>query len=255
MRRSGFVCIMMALVIAGGAFAAATAPKPAAKPAPAEVIRAKRIELTDDQGNVRVAIGITSDGAAIIKLLDKDGNPTVALRSDDGLGLLTAEGKRKLVVGSAGAGYGVGVYDSKGNPRAELTMVKDEPMMVMRDSSGNFRAEMFLINDDPVFNLSDGKGSGASVRLKLKGSSPSMLLTDGNGKARGECSLADDGAPRLLFANSAGTSCLQLLLSNGDPILEVMHPNGQPAAMMGITGAEGFFRTSDTDNNTLWQNP
>lgn len=318
LKRTGFVCIVAALVVATWACAAPakptakpatttqTAPKPAApqtatQSAPAEVIRAKRIELTDDQGNVRAAIGITSDGAAIIKLLDKEGNPTLALRSDNGLGILNEEGKRKIVVGAAGAGYGIGVYDSKGNPRAQVTLVRDEPAIAMSDSNGKFRIYMFLADGQPVVNLSDGKDNGASVRLKVKDSAPSMLLTDGSGKARGECTLADDGAPRLLFADSAGTACMNLFLSDNrpsmvlsdaktsvagtlgftqagdlglmflnsdqkvraamalragnDPLIYVMHPNGNPAATMGFSGGEGYFNTTTSSGSLDWQNP
>ncbi len=249
---------LIPIVLATQVYAAATkpTPKPAApKQAPPVTIRAQKIELTDDKGNVRISLGITADGAAIIKLLDKDGKPTVALRSDDGLGILNAEGKPKVVAGAAGAGYGISVFDSKGKARAELTMVDDEPYMVMTDSNGKFRLSMFLLKDQPFISLTDGKDDGAYVSLKVKGSAPQLLLSDSSGKARSEYSLADDGAPRLLMSNSTGASSLQLLFDNDLPYIETMYPNGQPAAMMGILDNKGFFRTSDAANNTLWQNP
>jgi hypothetical protein len=311
------ICIVPILLLVNASFAATKpAPKPTARPAtatqaapqqpaaqsaPAEVIRAKRIELTDDQGNVRALIGIGSDGEAIIKLLGKDGKTTLALKPTDGLGILGEDGKRKIVVGAAGAGYGIGVYDSKGKPRAEVTLVDDEPMMAMSDSNGKFRVEMFLIKDQPVLNLSDGTDNGASVRLKVKGSAPSVLLTDGSGTARTEYSLADDGAPRLLLANSTGSACMNLSISDDlpsivvsnpktkvagtlgfttagdlglmflnadqkvraamalrtgdDPLVYVLHPSGNPAATMGISGGKGYFSTSDSDGGFAWQNP
>lgn len=226
-----FACILPLLLLPNVLFAAA-APKPAS-----DTIRAKRIELTDDQGNVRVSIGVTSDGAAIIKLLDKNGKPTVALRSDQGMGILTAEGKRQVVVGSSGAGYGIGVYDSEGNPRAELTMVNDEPYMAMSDADHKFRMSMFLLNNQPFISMTDGKDDGASILMKVKGSSPQMVLSDLTGKPRSEYALADDGNPRLLMAAPEGPSCVSLSLSNGRPNLIVSDPKTNVAGNFGFTQA------------------
>jgi hypothetical protein len=249
-------CVLPVLLLANAGFAAKPAPKPAAPQQPVpQTIRAQRIELTDDKGNVRVVIGIGTEGEAIIKLLDKNGKPTVALRSDDGLGILNEDGKPKIVAGAAGAGYGISVFDSKGKPRCTLTIVDDEPYLAMSDSNGKFRASMLLIKDQPFISLTDGKDNGAYVSLKVKGSSPQLLLTDASGKARSEYSLADDGTPRLLMANSTGTSSLQLLLSNDIPSIDLSYPNGNPAATMTISEGKGFLRTSDSDNLTVWHSP
>ncbi len=229
------VCILPVLLLASTSFAVTT-PKPAPKPS-SDTIRAKRIELTDDQGNVRVSIGLTSDGAAIIKMLDKNGNPTLALRSDQGLGFLTPEGKRQVVVGSSGAGYGIGVYDSKGNPRAELTMVNDEPYMAMSDADHKFRMSMFLLQDQPFISMTDGKDEGASILMKVKGSAPQIVLSDSIGKARSEYSLVEDGNPRLLMAASEGPSCVNLSVSNGRPNLIVSDPKTNVAGNFGFTTA------------------
>lgn len=232
--------IIMPLLLSATAFAAQA---PAAKPAPPkqptdstpQVIRAQKIELTDSKGNVRVSIGVSADDQAIIRLFDKDGKETMALKSDDGLGILSNEGKRKIVVGSSGAGYGIGVYDSKGNPRAELTLVDGEPYMAMSDSNGKFRASMFLLKDQPFVSLTDGKDNGALIDLEVRGSAPKLLLSDSSGKARAECSLTDDGVPRLSMANSTGISCMDLTLSDDLPSMTVSDPKTKVAGLLGFT--------------------
>lgn len=231
LNRKWLFCILSASVIMSASFAAEPPPKPAATP---QVIRAQRFELTDGKGNVRASMGVSDDGMAVFKLLGEDGKATVQVDSKGDIVILN-DGKPKVVVGATGSDYGVGVYDSKGEFRGGLTMLHDEPMLTMLDSKGSIRLDLFMGKDEPYFVMSDGKENGAYMSLAVKGSAPRILLADGTGKARTECSLADDGAPRLLMANSAGDSCLQLLVTDDLPNVQVTNPKTKFSGTLGFT--------------------
>ena len=73
--------------------------------------------------------------------------------------------------------------------------------------------------------------------LKVKGSAPSLLILDAGGKTRAEYSLADDGAPKLLMANSAGNACMKLLVSDDLPSMVMSNPKTKVAGTLGFTQA------------------
>jgi len=206
----------------------------APKPETPKVIRAQRFELTDAQGNTRAVMGMSDDGQATLRMLDKEGKTAVQIDGDGNVVILRS-GKPKVVVGTTGSDYGVGVYDAEGEFRGGLTMLDDEPMLTMLDSKGGFRVQLFLGKEEPYFSLSDGTKAGAYVSLAVKGTSPRMLIKDGNGKARAEWSLADGGAPRLLMANSAGDSCVDILVSNDLPSIQLTNPQTKSLSWMGFT--------------------
>jgi hypothetical protein len=76
---------------------------------PAEVLRAKRVEIVDDEGKVRAVLGTREEGIGGLSVYDESGRVRARLEA----GEIPEQGS------------GLSVFDTNGKPRASVGMSND----------------------------------------------------------------------------------------------------------------------------------
>ena len=135
----------------------ATADQQADQPSDpkAASLASEPIELTDQQGRVRIRLGVREDGTAVIETLDTNGTARAALSTS-----------------TQGTGS-VDVYDTQGRPRiAAFTFTDNEAGFQLLDPDGTLRCSAVSSSTGQHwFRQFDGKG-----RLRMSSGGP----RDGN---------------------------------------------------------------------------
>lgn len=151
---------------------------------PTDVIQARRLEVVDDRGEVRV-------------LLEASGNRP-------GLILYGADGKVRATLTAGADGVSMlSLADAVGTPRAMLMVFPDGPSLMLSDTSGKTRAGLGVGGDGvPKLDLLDNSREiRASLSLNDKGT-PSLSLNDAAGTAI--LAVFPDGTPALGLTDAAG---------------------------------------------------
>jgi hypothetical protein len=94
---------------------------------PAEVVQAKRLEIVDDEGQVRAVLGTREKGIGGLTVFDASGRKRASLEA----GEISEESS------------GLSVYDTNGKPRAVVTMHNDSDKgsaLILLDAEGKQRA-------------------------------------------------------------------------------------------------------------------
>jgi hypothetical protein len=105
---------------------------------PAEVLRAKRLEILDDEGKVRAVLGTDEKGIASLSVFDASGRLRSSLDAEE----------------IPGEASGLGVFDTNGNLRVAVGMENDpdkSSYLILLDTEGRHRA---------VVNLETGGQAG-----------------------------------------------------------------------------------------------
>jgi len=89
--------------------------------------------------------------------------------------------------------------DENGKTRAELSLKKDGPVLLLLDENDKSRAELSLKKDGPNLSLSDENGKPRAGLTVDKDGRPGLLLLDDNGKCLAILSVAMDGPWLALF--------------------------------------------------------
>jgi hypothetical protein len=174
-----------------------------ASPAPVQdSVRARRFELVDESGRVRVVLGTQSDNGAP--------------------GLL--------------------ISDSAGRPRIALHVSpEDAPAFDLLDASGAPRIHVALDTDGaPVVTLfgSTERATQALLGVSADGSAHLRLVSP-DGRTRLFFSLQPDGTPYLALMDPEGRPKLSLALPGGNPALLMLDADGRPRAVMSVTREDG----------------
>jgi hypothetical protein len=123
---------------------------------PAEVVRAKRLEIVDDEGKVRAVLGTDEQGVVSLSIFDASGRLRASLNAEEnpekasGLGVFDTNGKLRAAVGMGndpGNGPFFSLYDTDGIPRVLLGMDSDPgkgSYLALLDTEGNHRAVVSL---------------------------------------------------------------------------------------------------------------
>ena len=107
----------------------------------AEVIRAERFEVVDENGMLRALLSLGTDGEPGLRLYDKNGQHRAALS-------LLNNGEPRL-----------GLYDKDGS-RAVLGVVDGEPRLWFFDQNGKYRAALVLnADEEPRLSFIDKNGN------------------------------------------------------------------------------------------------
>lgn len=237
---------LVALTLLASASFSATKPTPAPAAAIPKVVRAQAFELTDAAGKTRAWLGVSDDGATVLKLLDGEGKTKVLVDSDGLIEVLDAEGKARVTVGAMGDGYGIGLLDSKGTIRADLCLdSSNAPSVTVRDAAGNMRGTLAISDDEPLLILKDAKDEGARLALDMEDSLPVLSLWDTAGKPRASYSLTKGGA-LLQMTDADGMSLAEMAAGSDRPSLILQDQESKMAAFLGFT--------ADTDLSLLLQN-
>lgn len=166
----GAVCGLafgLVLLVGGRLWRLQTATAQAKEPAVAQVVKARRFEVVDAAGKLRVTLGMNPNGAPSVMVFDGAGRPRA--------GLMVGPGEGSIL----------GLYDVAGKPRVALGMNPDGSLgLGMRDAAGETRAALAVRPDvGPVLGLYDAAGKArASLTMRPDGS-PGLTLRDAVGKA------------------------------------------------------------------------
>jgi hypothetical protein len=113
---------------------------------PAEVLRAKRLEIVNDEGAARAALGTDEQGVTSLSVFDASGRVWASLEAGE----------------IAGEGSGLSVFDTTGKPRPIVGMHNDPDKysyLTLLDTEGKQRA---------VVNLQTGGQAGLSISAGKK---------------------------------------------------------------------------------------
>jgi hypothetical protein len=119
-----------------------------------EELRAKRFVIVDDNGQLRVLLGVLPDGNTGISIFDETGitRAMLAVNTDDstGLGLSDAPGKTRAQLGVEPVMTAMlSLLDSKGALRAGLSQRGDDTGLLLQDH--NDRGRQVWLSVDPDF--------------------------------------------------------------------------------------------------------
>lgn len=245
MSRLRFLSLIALMLLASASF---SATKPTPKPATAipKIVRAQAFELTDAAGKTRAWLGVSDDGATVLKLLDGEGKPKVLVDSNGLIKILDAEGKARVTAGVMDDGYGIGLFDSKGTIRADVYADSGNgPSVSVRDTAGETRGTLAMSDDEPLLVLKDAKDEGARLALDIEDSLPVFSLWDTAGKPRASYSLTDSGA-LLQMTDADGKILAEMAAGRDQPSLILQDQKSKMAAFLGFT--------DDTDLSLLLQN-
>ena len=233
-----WLCLKQPMPAAEAKATPAKAAGPARTAPVQEVVRAKRFEVVDGKGRVRIELSMGADGRLPgLRIRDAEDKPRAAL----GLAL---DGLSSLIL-----------CDKAGKPRAALSVPPDgSPLLVLADEKGKTRAALSL-NSEGCSGLSLWGTSGVTLR-------------DAEDKPRVGLPLALDGPLGLLLCDNAGNPRAGLTLdTDGSPALDLRDEKGRQRAALGTTSlemthtgatekrAESSLVLFDRDGKAIWQAP
>jgi len=224
-------------------------PGQPAKPQVAEVVRAKRFELVDSSGRVRVRLSVTLTGGSSIDLLDNEGQirANLGVRFDDSpsLDLRDREGKMRASMRILSDGSpGLNLLDKERKNRAALFLFSDgSPMLSLADKgeSGDrlalMRASLAVKSDGyPELRL-QGKGAEGVATLDVApGDTPELRMTKGIlHTTRALLNVSTDGPSGLWLTDKEGQPRAGIAVkSDGSPSLNLQDKEGKPRASLGV---------------------
>jgi len=131
------------------------------------VIEAEQFILTDDKGEKRGGMIVTSQGPA---LEFYDSNRTLRLNlsifnDSPNLTIKDARGTGVAILADVPTGPGLMLYDRNGEPRAQLDVGKEGPRLYLEDDKGFVATLGHYLSDDPE---ETSKLNAASVVLSQK---------------------------------------------------------------------------------------
>jgi len=186
---------------------------------PDDVVRAKRFELVDDEGNVRAILGPGPEGSVGVSFLDKE---TAAERTSVGInagGLAyidardsTGRGGVRLAVEEGGTAV-IRLRDQQGRDRCNLEYRPAEAAsgpntlgIRFADENGRGQAQLGVApNGDANLILYDQSGNEkVSLVVAAGDGKPAITLSDDRGVPRVGVALREDGTPLLAFLDGRG---------------------------------------------------
>lgn len=204
---------------------------------PEDVVRAKRFELVDDEGETRALWDTGSQEHVALSFYGKNQEERLSIGvMPDGFStfVLRDESGREIIKATTANDFSdsvIVIKDESGQVRAQVGVNESgEPTLTMTDENENVRAQMFVdSNGEPNLILKDEAGKSnvsASVRPQATG----LVIADGSdtgriglyvlGDSSSSISVADAmGQPRaILRTDEAGKPILVLLDEEGDTI-------------------------------------
>jgi hypothetical protein len=207
---------------------------------PVEVLRAKRLEIVDDEGKFRAALGTDEKGIASLSLFDASGRLRSSLDAEEipghlsGLALYDTNGNLRASVGvdnDPEKGSSLTLYDMEGKSRVGVGLQtggqaglgisagkKDRAVKIAAMDDGNVYL-MLSGEDAPMVGLTlseeEGKDPSADLMLTDKDtragggisgrrSGPSVKLIDRREKVRASFELGPNGQPGLYTFDEEG---------------------------------------------------
>lgn len=169
---------------------------------PAEVLKARRLEIVDDKGKVRAVLGTNEEGVTSLSMFDQSGRMRASLDASEvpeqmnGLGIFDTNGALQIAMGAYATsekGGGFYCYGPNGEHRAGLNVGEQGSGLYCCDSSGERRAGL-------------GVNEGEQAGLSLSAAQNDRHIKLGAAK---------DGNLYLMLTES-GTPMVGLMLGEGE---------------------------------------
>ena len=135
------------------------------------------------------------------------------------------------------------LVDQADRPRAELSLLRDDPLLALIDGEGKLRAELSLVDDCPKLVLGTEAGT-PQAELSVVNDVPRLLLSVPGHHPQAELNFVD-GEPILSFRDAAGEPRTWLSTEGGDPRLVLS--DGSDRARM-ILGREAVMLIDTAGN-------
>ena len=177
-----------------------------------EVVRAKRFELVNEEGEIRAILGTGPDDTVGITLLGQgesdrlslgthsDGSSTIALQDE--------EGRERVKLSAGVSGPVVNIKDENGNPRVQLQVRKNgSSELILLDQNQTTRFIVTQVGGaggDPLIALSDEKGTGRFAVQAGHGDRASLSFQDTEGEVRIVLGLTAEGRALLGYDDEEG---------------------------------------------------
>jgi hypothetical protein len=212
---------------------------------PAEVLRAKRLEIVDDEGKVRAVLGTREEGIGVVSVYDQSGRVRASLEAGEipeqasGLSVFDTNGKPRAVVSmdnDPDRGSALILLDTEGKQRAVVSL-KEGGQAGLRFSAGqkNRAISISAGDDGKLYLMLSGEGAPmvalglnekegqdacsnivladnddrAGIVISGRRSGPSIKLTDRREKVRASLELGANGEPGLYHFDEEGTTIRQ----------------------------------------------
>lgn len=182
-----------------------------AEPLVPEVIRARRFELVNAQGEVQAVLGSLGDATGLVlAATGKPEGPSAILHlTADGearLQLAAADGKASALIKVSEEGGAIALRGRNAAAGAALTVMPDgSPRLALLDKENRPRAELSFMPDGTTrLTMSDSNGEGrAALRVGGDGS-PVLSLLDKAGKPRATLMVGEEWGPMLALQGADG---------------------------------------------------
>jgi hypothetical protein len=209
-----------------------------AQPSPsrAQVMTVRNLIVTDEEGNVRVQLGISPEGRPRLDLVSKDGKSLASLASTE------ADGGTELRLNAKDGSPRVRLaVKEKDEPRLDFTMEKDSrslaslrlspdgwPELQLKGKDGSGGAAVEFVNGNPRVVLEDKKAQSTAVLATVPEKANLVLYRDGKPRA----GLSFDGLD-LIDAESHPRARLAIL-ETGEPRLALKDKNGHRLVSLSV---------------------
>lgn len=121
--------------------------------------------------------------AKAVQLIDDDGKPRVLLSPRTGLSLVDAKGRPRVVLNVDGEGPGLALYGETSQVGMIANVNNAGPALTMRDNQGRTRAMLAAIEPGPGLILWDGNDKESAI-LTSRGTGGALTLADSDGQPR-----------------------------------------------------------------------
>lgn len=185
-----------------------------------DVLSARMVELVDQDGRTRVALGL-AEGVAALGFTDEKG------RVRGGLTLTPH-------------GFALGFVDERGQKRVELSLTDQGPRLAFFDKAAVERVLLSLDGDSSGLALNDKQGENrVTIGLsEQEGEGPLVALADGAGRIRAGLCVAQAG-PMLVLSAEAPEEFLRLNAGAAGTQLGFFDKNGVSRVAIGLSEKEG----------------
>ncbi len=201
---------------------------------PAEVLRAKRLEIVGDEGKVRAALGTDEKGVASLSLFDPSGRLRASLDAEE----ISREAS------------GLGVFDTNGKLRASVGMSNDpdgESFLTLLDKEGKARVGVGLQTDGQAWlSILAGK-KNRSVKLAAMDDGRITLMLSGEGAPMVALGLREeqgqDASSNIVLADKDDRAGIVITARRSGPYMKLSDRREKVRAsfQLGANGQPGLY--------------
>ena len=200
-RRLKRVLLLSAVLAAAGLMLAPSPPKKK----PLETVKAREVQIVDDQGNARISMKLEANGDPVLALMGTKGSGArLALIGDRPVLALSDETRVRASLQITKDGAGLDLEDAEGKRSA--SMQAGGTLGFLLEDTGVGRAEGGLVIGaiGPAVVLSTPDESGVTEVLLQASRGTEPLITASRGLAAAKLDVSRDGGPSVTLSDAEG---------------------------------------------------